>query len=338
MRPWPSAITLAIALSTMIVAAQGQSLTAGNCSTDDEVSSAERAPYEGAATRFVETILGDKPQESYGQLTAELRGKVSEENFVRTIQGVRANRPLTKIRVEHSYRESQVTLGSGVNFFVCTAVANGSVATPAGRVMIAAMPVPLQAYVIVEGKAQNNRWAFVIWLLPNRQEWKIEAFYILPATILDRSANDIWNLARQEHQQGHDLNSFLLYVTAEQLAGRGPNLQLGIQPEIQKELSALSRPSELQGSPPFEWKFAGGAYHVANIGPIGVGNVFDLSIVHQVAQTSDTKELERQNRLLIKWFKDAHPDYSTVFDGLVVQALMPDGTGFRTVEQSRGGP
>ena len=330
-------LVVPIALATMIVSTQGQLLTAGDCSTDDEVSANERFPYEQAALRFVETILGDKPQEAYAKLSPELQGKVSEEDFVRLVDGVRANRPVTELRIEHSYRESQVTLGSGISYVACTTVAQGVISKLDGRVMIAALPISLQAHVIVEGKARNNRWSFVLWLLPNQPGWQFAGFYMLPTSVLDRSATDLWNLARKEHQEGHNLNSYLLYVSAAQLAARGPNLQLGIEPEIRKEMSALTKPAELQGSPPFEWKFASGAFRVANIGPIGVGKVFDLSIVHLVAQTSNNQELERQNRALITGFQNAYPEYTQIFDGLVVRALRPDGTGYATVEQKRGG-
>lgn len=201
--------------------------------------------------------------------------------------------------------------------------------------MIAALPVSLQAHVIIEGKAKNNRWAFVLWLWPDQSTWRIGGFHILPTTILDRTATDIWKLARQEQQRGHALNSYLLFVSAAQLAFRGPDLQLGIQPEIVKEISALKTPPEIAGKPPFEWKFSDDIYRVISIGPIGVGDAFDLRIVQQVAQSGDNQELERENHALIKAFKDAHPDYAEVFDGLVVQAVMPNGASFGTVEQKQ---
>jgi hypothetical protein len=330
----------AVMFSTLVVGAQAQSLltvNAGSCLTDNEVPANERDPYEKSAMGFVETLLGDKPEEAYSELVDELRGKLSAEDFVRRInQGVRQFQPFADLHIEHSYRESQITLGSGRNNVPCTAVASGNLNAPEGRVMIAASPVPLQAHVIIEGRAKNNRWAFVLWLLPDQPRWRINGFYILPITILDRTATDIWNLARQERDRRHALNSYLLYVSAAQLAYRGPDLQLGIQPEIVKEMTALTVPSELKGEPPFEWKFSNDTYDVISVGPIGVGGVFDLRIVHKVAQTEDNRELERQNRALIKAFEDAHPDYVQVFDGLVVQAVMPNGSGFGTVEQTRG--
>jgi hypothetical protein len=337
-------VTVMLAVPIVRVEAQSPSpsaltVVAGRCLTDDEVPASERALYEKTAMQFVATIIGDKPEEAYLGLVDELRGKLSADDFVRTIsQVVRPFRPFAELHIEHSYRESLVTLGSGRSNVLCTAVAHGNVTAPEGRVTIAALPVPLQAHVIVEGRAKNNRWAFVLWLFPDQPNWRIGGFYVLPITILDRTATDIWTLARQEHQRGRILNAYLLYVSAAQLSFRGPDLQLGIQPEILKEKSAMETPSELRGESPFEWKFSNETYHIISIGPIGVGGVFDLRIVHRVAQTEDPQELERQNRALIKAFEGAHPEYSQVFDGLAVQAVTPKGNGFGTVEQKRGGP
>lgn len=246
-----------------ILGAGAQSLTvaAGRCQTDDEVPAAERELYERPALRFAETLLGDKPTEAYTQLSDRLANEVSLDRFLGFInQTVRPMRPFARLHVEHSYRLTQVALGNGRSNVVCTAVAHGGIGSPEGRVAIAHVPVPLQAHVIIEGKTRNNRWAFVLWLLPDQPSWRIAGFHAVPVTVLERTATDLWKQARQVQQAGHAFNACMLYVLAEQLAFRGPNLQLGIHPEIQSELSALKRPPELAGQPPFEWKFAGVTY------------------------------------------------------------------------------
>ena len=344
MRTLVIAVSLSFTLAVLyapIVGAQSQSsLTAfaGLCLTDDEVAANEREAYEKPAMRFVETIIGDKPENAYPELTDELRGKISSADFVRNINQVaRTFQPLSDLHVEHSFRESLTALGSGISVLPCTATAHGDSKAPEGRVMIAALPIPIQAHVIVEGKARNNRLAFVVWLVPDKPSWRVTGYYVVPTTILDKTATDVTGLARRERQRGNALNSYILYATAAQLAYRGPYLQLGIQPEIEKEKAALAVPPELKGDPPFEWEFGNDHYHIVVIGPIGVGGVFDLRIEHRVAQTTDNRELDRQNRALIKEFKQAHPEYAQVFDGLLVQALMPNGSGFGTVEQNQIG-
>jgi hypothetical protein len=327
-----------MALTLFAADLKAQSLfdvSVGKCLTDDEVAAADRALYEKPAMRFVETVIGGNPKAAYLQLADQFQAKLPADKFVRAVsQGVRPYGPFTDVHVAHSYRDSQVTTGGNQSMVACTAVAHGDASTPQGRVMIAVAPVLLQAHVIIEGKAKNNRWGFVLWLVSAEPEWRIAGFEIRPITILDRTAADLWTLARQEKERGDAFNAYILYVSAAQMADRGPDLQLGIQPEIVKEISALKAPADLSGKPPFEWKFPDATYRVVTIGPIGVGSTFDLRIVHQVAQTNDDQDLERQNQSLIKAFTTAHPEYSRVFDGLVVQALMPNGNGFGTVKQN----
>jgi hypothetical protein len=304
--------------------------------TDSEVPAAERALYERAAMQFVETLLADKPAEAHAQLVDELKEKVSVQQLKQLVDRmVLSLRPLSGLHVEHSFRVSQQTIGRGQRRVLATLQAGGNTSTPEGRVSLNVSPIPLQAHVIIEASARNNRLGFILWLYSGEPNWRVAGVHILPVTVLNRSATDIWKLARQENQRGHALNAYVLYATATQLAFRGPNLQLGILEEIDSEMKRMAKPAEFDGNPPFEWKFGKDTYKVMTVGPIGVGGVFDLNIVHQVAQTNDDKALEQQNRALIKAFEAAHPEYSDVFDGLVLRAVRPDGRGFGTVEQKR---
>jgi hypothetical protein len=133
-------LAMTIALSAAMVSAmtmhsaRAQSpltLTAGSCSTDDEVSASERAVYETPAMQFVEALLGDKPEEAYSQLADELRAKLAAGDFFRSVnQGVLPFRPFEGLHVEHSYRVSQISLGSGATSVACSEVAHGNVNSP----------------------------------------------------------------------------------------------------------------------------------------------------------------------------------------------------------------
>jgi hypothetical protein len=57
--------------------------------------------------------------------------------------------------------------------------------------------------------------------------------------------------------------------------------------------------------------------------------------VHKVAHSEDRDGLDRQSCTLVKAFEQAHPEDAQVFDSSVAQRAMPDGTGFRTVEQKQ---
>ena len=149
----------------------------------------------------------------------------------------------------------------------------------------------------------------------------------------------MWDLARSEQQTKHDFNAAVLYQTASQLAYRGPNFQLGIYSEIQKEILKLQLPPELQGQPPFVWKFGGDEYKVLNVGPIGVGGKIYLMVTQEIAPWGADQEADQRNRALIADFERAVPEYSSAFAGLVVGAKESGGNRiFRTVDDTATAP
>jgi hypothetical protein len=310
----------------------------GSCSTDDDVPESDRALYEKTAMRFIGNLLGDKPETAHADLVDELQEKLPVPDFVRATEGARSNPQITELHIVHSYLLSQTTFGSDPVTIPCLASNHGpGFGAPEGRVDLLARPVPRQAFIIIEGQIRKDREAFILWLLPQQDGWRIGYYTSSKITILAKTSTDIWNLAREEQKRGHALISYLLYDTALKLADHGPNLQLGIRSEIIKEMLGLERPTEFQGAPPYTWTFDKVAYHVAAISPIAVGGAFNLIIAHNVEQTSDSQELERQNRAFINSFEEAHPEFESVFDGLVVQAVTPNGVRFGTVDQKRGG-
>lgn len=124
-------------------------------------------------------------------------------------------------------------------------------------------------------------------------------------------------------------------MPANQLAFRGPDFQLGIEPEIKKEMSSLQVPSELQGNPPFAWKFADDNFKILTVGPIGVGGKIYLTINQEVAPWAADQEADKRNRALISDFISTVPEYTNAFAGLVVGAIEAGGhRGFRTVYEN----
>ena len=131
------------------------------------------------------------------------------------------------------------------------------------------------------------------------------------------------------------VQSAILYATANQLAYRGPNFSLGISQEIRRESEDLDLPTEIQGPAPFTWQFGNGTYKVLNISPIGVGGKIYLTITQETEPWPDDQAPERHNQALIAEFRQAFPEYAAVFAGLVVGAREPGGNRiYRTVDAS----
>jgi hypothetical protein len=299
-----------------------------SCATDGEISADERATLDQTAMQFVQTILSSNPTAAYSNFTADAKQNVSLENVSAMIQqGIQPMAPYTNVHVVHTYL-AKVTGGTQEQRVVC-----GNLSSPEGWVTVTAKPGPQQGHVIVESQTRNNTWAFVIWLLQEQGHWHVQYFQVMIVEMVGKSAQDLLVMARTQQQRHHNFNACALYATALQLAGRGPNLQLGIQPEIQKEMAQLEVPREIQGQPPFTWQFGNAHFKVLTVGPIGVGGHIYLSIEQEVAHWTDNNDAERENQKLIAAFKKAYPEYLDVFAGLVVAAREAGGTrGYRTVD------
>jgi len=302
-----------------------------SCATDGEISVEDRATLDQAAMQFVQSLLGSNPTAAYSSFTADAKQTVSLENFTAMVQqGIQPMAPYTDLHVAHTYL-AKVTGGTQEQRVVC-----GNLSSPEGWVAVTAKPGPQQAHVIVESQTRNNTWAFVIWLLWEQGHWHVQYFQATIVAMVGKSAQDLLAMARTQQQRHHNFNASALYATALQLAGRGPNLQLGFEPDIQKEMTQLQVPREIQGQPPFTWQFGNSYFKVLTVGPIGVGGNIYLNIEQQVAQWTNNNDAERENQELIAAFKKAYPEYSDVFAGLVVAAREAGGTrGYRTVDVER---
>lgn len=301
-------------------------LTAADCKTDDEISAEDRAMLDKTALGFVHTLLGANPETGYPMTSAAAQQAVSREQFLMIVrQATQSMGPLTDVRVTQAHLAT-VTMGQS-NMVIC-----GSLGRPEEKVVVAANPGSKHAHLLVEGEGKNNGWVFVLWFVPE-PEWRVQYFHVTAASMVGRSARDVWTLARDEQQRGHKFNTAVLYATATQLAYRGPNFALGILQEIQREAESLEVPPEIQGPPPFTWKFANGTYKILNVSPLGVGGKIYLTITQETDPWPDDQAPDRHNRALIAEFRRVFPEYATVFAGLVVAAREPGGNRiFRTVD------
>jgi hypothetical protein len=278
--------------------------------------------------QFVQTMLSSSPTAAYSSFTAEAKRNVSAENFAAMIQqGIHPWRPFKDLHVAHIYLP-KVIGGAQDQRVVC-----GDLSSSDTWVAVTAKPGRQQSHVIVEGQTVNNAWAFVIWMLQEQGNWHVQYFQVMPVAMVGKSSQDFLAMARVEQQRHHDFNACVLYATALQLAGRGPNLQLGIQPEIQKDMTRLQAPRDIQGQAPYTWKFGNSSFKILVVGPIGVGGNIYLNIEQEIAHWTDDNDADRRNRSLIEAFKKAYPEYSDVFAGLVVAAREQAGPhGYRTVD------
>lgn len=308
-------------------------LTAVSCATNDEIPADKRAVLEQAALGFVQALIDFNAEAAYTALSPEAKQAVPQDKLATLIAAaIRPMAPFSDVHVAQIHLVKAATSAPNARA-LC-----GSLASPEGWVSVAVKPIAEQAHILIDAQTRNNGWAFTLWLTPE-PDWRVAYFQLTASSMVGKTAHDIWDLARSEQQARHDFNAAILYRAANQLAYRGPNFQLGISSEIQKEMQKMRLPSELQGQAPFIWKFSGGEYKVLDIGPIGVGGKIYLMITQEIAPWGADQEADQRNRALIADFKRAVPEYSSVFAGLLVGAKESGGNRFfRTVDDAATAP
>jgi hypothetical protein len=298
-----------------------------SCQADAEIPPKDLGAIDAVAIDFLQNALGPNPENAYSSFTAEAKESVNSDRFVVMFkQGIQPNGPYKNLHAAHTYL-ARVTGGIQDQRVIC-----GSLSTPETWVAVNIRPGPAQAHVIVEAQTLNNTWAFVTWLRPEQGIWPVQYTQATVTAIVGKSAEDLRSMADSEIREHHNFNAFLLYAAAVQLASRGPFLQLGIQPELQKALGDLKPPPQLQGQPPFYWQLGKSSYRVLNVGPIGISQKVYLKIDHEIAPWADDKEADTKNRELIATFSSTYPEYKQAFAGLIITAHERGGNrGFGTV-------
>jgi hypothetical protein len=301
-----------------------------SCGADGEIPASDRSAPDQAAMGFVQNALGPNPEAAYASFTDDAKSNVNIEQFTSVVKlTIQTMAPFKDLHIAHTYL-SKVTGGTQVQSVVC-----GNLSSPADWVAVTTKPGPAQAHVIVEGQTLNNTWAFVVWLTPEQGIWRVLHFQPAISATVGKTSEDLERMAETEIQRNHDFNAFILSFAALQLTERGPNLQLGIQPEIEKAFKNLRPPHEMQPPAPFIWQFGGAQFKVLNVGLIGIGGKIYLQIDHELDAWGTNEELDKKNHELISAFVDARPEYKYVFSGLVVRAHERGGSrGFASVSEN----
>jgi len=325
-------------LATIVIVALGGAIVdrpaiaqpiLATCATGKEIPAGERAAIEQAGLRFVQALVSFNTEAAYTELSSGAKQAAPQDKVAALIaQVIQPMAPFSAVRV------AQIHLVKVVTSAPTARILCGSLARPEDWVSVAVKPIAEQAHVLVDVQTRNNGWTFALWLAPE-QDWRVEYFTVVPSSMVGKTAHDLWDLARSEQQSKHNFNAAILYITASQLASRGPNFQLGITSEIQKDMQKLQLPTQLQGQAPFIWKFGDHEYKILNVAPIGVGGKIYLTLTQETAPWGADQEADQHNRALISDFARAVPEYTNVFAGLVVGAKERGGNRlFNTVDET----
>ena len=282
----------------------------GVCLTNNDVSAADRQPYEAAGLAMAKDMVRGNLSDVYSQVSADAKSIVtlSQLAALRQVSGPSMT-TLTFLRVTHTYFLQAITGGESTVTVLCPAVAAGTMSSPEDQVFVALKSSAKQAHVIVEGDGdKQSTWNFAFWLVLEDGVWRMRAVHFGPAVMFGKSASDYWADARDQRRLGHMFNAAMLYKAADGLASKGPNFQPGILREIEGDAKNLSVPPELKGAPPYLWKFGANSYRVLQVIPFFAGGETTLAVKVEVPSVGDNKATDESNHVLIRHLIDAYPE------------------------------
>jgi hypothetical protein len=327
-------LVLALALIPLTLCAQDHAAPPPlpyHCSQDGDIDPMRRAVIESTATQFVHSVLSGDAGSAWDSMTTRGQSTITRDQFVGNaalrIQPTQAR----NIAVQHAFLIYVVGTPAPGARVACGA----DVSDPVQSYRMAVVAAPEQAYVLLTADGRTAGLVFTLWLLRNGSAWKVNSFAFNVATLSGRSALQLWQVARDQHQHGHEFNATLLYFAAVQLAQRGPDFELGFAAQISQEQAQVTRPKELTGPPPFHFEGDGNNFSVLNIGATDLDGRMYLAVTYEAAPWKSTKQAERSNQVIIALITKLFPEYAEVFQGIIAQASEA-GTGrtFATVSDS----
>jgi len=276
----------------------------------------------------MEALLGKDPSSAFDLFSKKEQGEITRPRMVEIAAGFHKLFEPKGLAADHTY---VIRLkGQSPDRVICAR----DLSRTDGWSSVKVASAPEQAYVLATANSQNERLAITIWLVPEEQVWKIQAFSIYVSSLGRRDAAQILELAKNQQVLGHDLNSLLLHFAAAAISDRGPLLQIGTAQPISEEYSKARRPPEMVGTPPWYWKNERATFKIMQVGSLGIAGKIYVVIDHEVPPKTSNEEMERTNRDLIAHFKRRFPEYADVFAGLLARAHeQGTGKGYGTVDE-----
>jgi hypothetical protein len=312
-----AAIAAATVTAALLLLRVGQ---AWSCAFDGSISSADREAIGKVALDFVDAAMGPDPPSAYAFFAASAEGKTPDEKVGEIYRARREHIGVLRARsVAHTYL-MHVMGGDGQPARVMC----GNASQPEELVSVLTRPGDAQAHVVVEGRADHNVFAFVLWLVRENDQWRVLEAHVRPAGYMGKTSVDFEQMADAELQGRRNLNAAILYGEALALADRGPTLQMASVARLEKKRAAVEVPGPLAGPGPFRWVAGSSAFKVLSVRPISLGHAkrgdqLYIIVFHEVEPWIDDTLVERKNRELIASFDETYPEYKSIFGGLVIK-------------------
>lgn len=292
----------------------GRDAAVGVCSTDDQISIAERQRMQQAADAFLHT-LANAPDQVGPLLTDEFRAMSAQlPDFSRRMGPVHG-------AVAHAYL---LQFSSG---------AQHGTAVPCGEVSAAAFINRGGAWKsgvvqFVEPVRRHDERIVSVWMDFEHHAWRVRAVRFNLSKLNGRDAARLWSDGRAQRARGHLLNAMMLYAAANGLLDPEGFVQPSMAQAFRADRSTLPQLSELHPPLPALWAEGGQDFNITKLEFSGFdsGEVA-LIVDYRVEVWRGDENAAALNHILIDGFNKRYPEWPETFDGIIARANRPDGSG-----------
>ena len=146
-----------------------------SCTVDDDVPAADREAVGRAALNYIDAILGPDPGAAYDRFISGGPPDLAREQFV-ALAGAEKKKigSASDLRVGHVYLTA--VKGGGHQRTVC-----GPASRPEEWVAVETNPGPAQAHVVIEGRSAHNSFVYVIRMVRQEAQWRVQQAFSAPS-------------------------------------------------------------------------------------------------------------------------------------------------------------
>ena len=317
-----------VLMTGLLLAVGATRLQAVSCSTQAEMSEAQRNGLQEAARSLGDLIVSANIPALQARTIPSVAN--SFDGIAGTVKGLTAQLSGASLRVASLYLldAADAPAGQEETQFFCGQAANAAHVAFA----IPQLPPGRYAFAIVEatGVKEAQRLSMLLQNVSGNgvaASWQLAGFFPRPLLFAGHAGVWYWQKARNYARAGEKWNSYFYYETAQFLLLPADFLSSSNLEKLGQE-ATTSTPSGLPGQEPMLVNSSGTTLRVTNLHTDASFGGLDLVINYEAADVSDPVQARRVTVGLMKSMLLLHPELRSGFHGLWVFANAPNQRPF----------
>jgi hypothetical protein len=298
------------------------------CFTADDMDAATRTALQSAGTRYFDMLTrGDSAaikQNSIPSLAANFAGLEGtiKENQTNLAGGKAIPRPPFMLKAEGMAPLPKAE-------FLCGVFGPNGQTTNSAEFIIPNLPPGAYGVVTLDAQTQKSPYTVSFVLQQQGTDWKIGSLFILAAQIAGHDSNWFVAQARSFKAKGQNHNAWLYFVQGRQMAVPVPFMYTQLTDKLYDEAQSVKPADFPVDGKTTDLAAAGGkTYKLTSIFPLPVGQDFDLVVMYQAADVSNTGQTFQENMAVMRALVTKYPEVRDAFGGIVARAVEPSGKDY----------